>query len=97
MPSIRTIIIDDEPLARKRISILISDLKDFLLIDECNSGKDALKKIQEKKPDLIFLDIHLADGSSFEIFQLVDIKCPVIFSTAYDDYAIKAFKVNAVD
>ncbi|WP_298237515.1 response regulator [uncultured Algibacter sp.] len=99
MPSIRTLIIDDEPLARKRISILISDLKDFLLIDECSSGKEAVKKIQEKKPDLIFLDIQMKDMTGFDVLRQIDpaIRPLIIFITAFDVFALKAFDYFAFD
>ncbi|MBR9921283.1 MAG: response regulator transcription factor [Bacteroidetes bacterium] len=94
------LIVEDEQIAAKRLAKLIQEVEpNARILDTLDSIESTVNWFNkaEESPDLIFLDIHLADGSSFEIFQLVDVECPVIFSTAYDDYAIKAFKVNAID
>ncbi|MCB0705856.1 MAG: response regulator transcription factor [Saprospiraceae bacterium] len=96
----KILIVEDEPIAAKRLEKLIEEVEPnvqvLTILDSIESTVNWLQT-SPVYPDLMFLDIHLADGSSFEIFQMVEVKCPVIFSTAYDDYAIKAFKVNAID
>ena len=94
---IKIIIIDDESLARQITKNYLANRDDVEILSECSNGFDAIKKINELKPDLIFLDIQLSDGLSFEIFEKVDIKSAVIFTTAYDEYALRAFKLNSVD
>jgi len=93
------IIIEDEHLTAERIRILLEgidpDLKVTAILDSVKVAVQWLR--QHKVPDLIFMDIQLADGLSFEIFDQVKVICPVIFLTAYQEYAIKAFKVNSVD
>lgn len=93
------LIIEDELPAARRIAKLIKEVEsDAELvgpIDSVSASIDWLKN--NPHPDLILLDIHLGDGSSFEIFEEMEVNCPVIFTTAYDEYAIKAFKVNSVD
>jgi DNA-binding LytR/AlgR family response regulator len=95
----RIYLVEDEPLAFKRLSKLILELEPNWEIvghaDSVESAVDFLKKMPS--PDLIFMDIQLADGISFSIFESVEIKAPVIFTTAYDEYALKAFKVNSID
>ncbi len=95
---IKAIVIDDEPLA---ISLIRDYLRSFTaieLVKECRNGEDALKAIAEHKPDLIFLDIQMPKISGFEVLELLEEPLPlVIFSTAYDEYAVKAFEQNAVD
>lgn len=95
----KILIIEDEPAAARRIQKLISD------IDPSHEIAGVLSSIEASvewidgnpAPDLIMMDIHLADGSSFEIFEKTSIVSPVIFATAYDEYALKAFKVSAID
>ena len=94
---IRTILIDDEPLARDIVKHYLSDYKDIEIIAECNDGFEGLKAISSHKPDLIFLDIQMPKISGFEMLELVENKPAVIFTTAFDEFAIKAFEVNAVD
>lgn len=95
----RIIIIEDEWEAREHLSSLLSEIDPSIeiiaKIDTVHQAIHFFKK--EKNFDLIFMDIHLADGISFEIFKEVELKSPVIFTTAYDQYAIKAFKVNSID
>ncbi|WP_223549015.1 MULTISPECIES: LytTR family DNA-binding domain-containing protein [Aestuariivivens] len=96
---IKTIIIDDEFLARKRVSNLLNDIKDIEVIDECSSGKEAIAKINSIKPDLIFLDIKITDMTGFDILKEIDQNnMPlVIFITAFDEFALKAFDFFAFD
>lgn len=94
---IRTILIDDEPLARDIVKFYLSDHPEIEVIAECPDGFEGLKAITQHKPDLIFLDIQMPKISGFEMLELVEDKPAVIFTTAFDEYAIKAFEVNAVD
>jgi two-component system LytT family response regulator len=94
---IRTILIDDEPLARDIIKHYLSDFKQIEVIAECSDGFEGLKAITQLKPDLIFLDIQMPKITGFEMLELVENKPAVIFTTAFDEFAIKAFEVNAVD
>ena len=95
----KALIIEDEKAAVRNLMALLGEVDpDIEVIDVLDSITDSVEWFQSHPmPELIFLDIHLADGSAFEIFGHVDISCPVIFTTAYDEYALKAFKVNSVD
>jgi len=95
----KVLIIEDEIMAARRLKNLVTKINpDIEIVDQLDSIEGVLNWFQENElPDLIFMDIHLADGSSFEIFNHVNIEKPVIFTTAYDVYAIQAFQVNAVD
>ncbi len=93
----KVIIIDDEPLARMIVKEYLSELSDFELIAECNDGFEGVKKINELKPDLIFLDIQMPKINGFEMLEIISHVPKVIFTTAFDEYAIKAFESNAVD
>ena len=95
--NIKTIIIDDEPLARKRVVKLLEEYPEFKLIAECKNGSDALKAIKKYKPDLIFLDIQMPGIDGFEVVHESHYKPLVIFITAYENYALKAFDVKALD
>ena len=94
---IRTIIIDDESLARDLIKAYLQKFEDIEVIAECGDGFQGLKAIQEKKPDLIFLDIQMPKITGFEMLELLEEPPVIIFSTAFDQYAIKAFELNATD
>ncbi|QPH39742.1 LytR/AlgR family response regulator transcription factor [Pedobacter endophyticus] len=94
---IRTILIDDEPLARDIVKYYLADHPEIEVVAECCDGFEGLKAIHMHKPDLIFLDIQMPKISGFEMLELVEDKPAVIFTTAFDEYAIKAFEVNAVD
>ncbi|MFD2286820.1 response regulator [Pedobacter petrophilus] len=94
---IRTILIDDEPLARDIVKFYLNDYPEIEVVAECCDGFEGLKAITLHKPDLIFLDIQMPKISGFEMLELVDDQPAVIFTTAFDEYAIKAFEVNAVD
>ncbi len=93
------LIIEDEAPAYRRLQRLIeSNMPDAIIIDVFDTVKSAIDFFEkEKDPDLIFMDIQLADGLSFEIFDHVEITTPIIFTTAYDEYALKAFEVNSID
>lgn len=96
---IRALIIEDEQLIAKELQYKISTLADDIeIIQVLSSLKTAFKWFMENaESDLIFADIQLSDGISFEIFKRYDLKCPIIFTTAYDEYAIQTFKVNGID
>ncbi len=92
-----TIIVDDEPLARKMVKEYLQDFPELRIIGECRNGKQAVKAINEDKPDLVFLDIRMPGMDGFEVLEHIDPMPRIIFTTAYGDYALKAFEVNAVD
>jgi len=96
---ISTIIVDDEPLARRRIRKLLQKHDNFVIVDECKHGEAAVHSIIRHNPNLVFLDIQMPKLNGFEVIQAIGIeKMPaVIFVTAFDKYALKAFEVNAVD
>lgn len=94
---IKAIIIDDERLARSLVKEYLSNYADIEIITECNDGFEGLKAIQEHQPDLIFLDIQMPKINGFEMLELIDHPPAVIFTTAFDEYAIKAFDNHAVD
>lgn len=94
----KILIIEDEIAAARRLSKMIAaSLKDAEIEDVLDSVKSAVNRFKEQShPDLVFMDIHLADGNCFEIFERAEINCPIIFTTAYDTYAVRAFEVNAI-
>ncbi len=92
------LIIEDEVLAAKHLRHVIDEVGGINVIGQADSISEAVNWFGSNPlPDIVFMDIHLADGSAFEIFRHVEIKCPIVFTTAYDEYALKAFKVNSVD
>ena len=93
----KAIIVDDEYLGREIIKKYLSNNNEIEIIAECSNGFDAVKEITEKKPDLVFLDIQMPKLTGFEMLELLDEPPAIIFTTAFDNYAIKAFEVNAVD
>ena len=95
----KVLIIEDEPIAANRLVDLLKKYDEKIEISaKISSVKKSVKWFNENvEPDLVFMDIQLADGLSFDIFEQIKINCPIIFTTAYDEYAIKAFKVNSVD
>lgn len=97
MSKIRTLIIDDEHLAREIIRTFLAQDEEIEIIVECDNGFDGFKKINELKPDLVFLDIMMPKLTGFEMLELLEEPPVIVFSTAYDEYAIKAFEKNAVD
>lgn len=92
------LIIEDEKAAARNLKAVLKEISDPLEIaGETDSIVDTIQWLKSHPaPDLIFMDIHLADGSAFEIFEHIDITCPIIFTTAYDEYALRAFKVNSI-
>jgi two-component system LytT family response regulator len=94
---IKAILIDDEPLARSIVQEYIRNFPEIMIVQECNDGFEGVKAITQHKPDLIFLDIQMPKINGFEMLELVEDPPAVIFTTAFDEYAIKAFESNAVD
>ena len=93
------LIVEDEPRAASQLQNMLKTCDfDYQLLDIIDTVEDAVIWFQDNKtPDLVFMDIQLADGLSFEIFQTIDVDAPIIFTTAFDQYAIQAFKVNSID
>lgn len=94
---IRCIIVDDEPLAQDLLQDYLDDFPDLEVVGKFNDGFDAFKGIGALKPDLIFLDIEMPKITGFELMELLEEPPKIIFTTAYDNYAIKAFELQAVD
>lgn len=94
---IRVLIIDDEPLARSVVREYLQNLQQAQIVQECADGFEGLKAIQQLKPDLVFLDVQMPKINGFEMLELADDPPPVIFTTAFDEYAVKAFEAHAVD
>ncbi len=93
----KALIIDDERLARTELKRLLTPFKEIKVVGEAVNADDALEKIEELKPDLLFLDIQMPGKTGFEMLEELDSVPTVIFVTAYDEYAIKAFEYNALD
>jgi len=94
---IKALIIDDEPLARMLIAEYLAKHNNIHVVQECNDGFEGLKAIQNHEPDLVFLDIQMPKITGFEMLELLDNPPSIIFTTAFDEYAIKAFEANAID
>ena len=99
MDKIRTLIVDDERLSRKRIRDLLFEEADCDLIGECSNGIEAIELIRREKPDLLFLDVQMPQLDGFQVLEAVSgLNTPaVVFVTAYDEYAVRAFEVHALD
>lgn len=95
----KALIIEDEKAAVRNLKALLTDVEpDMDIIAVTDSIIETIEWFKNNPvPDLVFMDIHLADGSAFEIFEHISVPCPIIFTTAYDEYAMKAFKVNSID
>ncbi len=93
----KVLIIDDEPLARTVIKEYLQSYNDITLLSECNDGFEGIKAIQELQPDLIFLDIQMPRINGFEMLELIENPPQVIFTTAFEEYALKAFETHAID
>jgi two-component system, LytTR family, response regulator len=96
---IKTIIVDDEPLARRNLRLLLEQDSQIEIIGECRNGKEAVKAIESSHPDLIFLDIQMPEMDGFDVLEQVgaDQVHAIVFVTAFDQYALKAFSVHALD
>ena len=94
----KALIIEDEILASKHLLNVLEEIEDISVITVLESITQTVDWfVKNPQPDIVFMDIHLSDGSAFEIFKHIKITCPIIFTTAYDEYALKAFKVNSID
>lgn len=96
-PTLRVIVVDDEELARGILREFLSQHDDIEIVAECGNGFEAVKKVMELKPDLILLDVQMPKLDGFDVLELLGGDVPVIFATAYDSFAIRAFDVHAVD
>ena len=96
---IRALIVDDEPLARQRVRLLLGEEPDVEIIGECGDGFEAVDQIRATKPDLVFLDVQMPDKDGFEVLRQVPqaLLPVVVFTTAYDQHALRAFEVRALD
>ena len=97
METIRAIIVDDEELARSIIREYLSDRPGIQIVAECSNGFEAVKAATDLKPNLLFLDVQMPKLNGFEVLELLEADMTVIFITAYEQYAVKAFEVHAVD
>jgi two-component system LytT family response regulator len=97
--TLRLLVVDDEPLARERITTLLASEKDCAVVGECRDGREAVEAIERLSPDVVFLDVQMPEVDGFEVLREVGVDAvpAVIFVTAYDQYALKAFEVHAVD
>ena len=93
----KAIIIDDERLARTELRKLLQDYPEIEIVDEASNADEGLQKIENHNPDLVFLDIQMPGKTGFDMLSELDHAPQVIFTTAYDEYALKAFEVNALD
>jgi two-component system, LytTR family, response regulator len=94
---IKTLIVEDEKLAREIVKNYLRKFDNIDVVGECSNGFDALKQINEQKPDIVFLDIQMPKLTGFEMLEVLENPPVIIFTTAYDQYALKAFEVNATD
>jgi two-component system LytT family response regulator len=97
MKAIRTIIIDDERLAREELKSLLADFIEIDIIDEAQNGEEGIEKILQHQPDLIFLDVSMPGMTGFEMLKQLEDVPQVVFITAYDEHALKAFELQAID
>ncbi len=96
---IRALIVDDEPLTRERIRTLLAEHRDVEVIGECRDGQEAVNAILAEHPDLVFLDVQMPELDGFEVIKALSAEDlpAIVFVTAFDEYAIRAFEVNAID
>src|ERR1700730_4582262 len=96
---IRTVVVDDEPLARTNISVMLKHDPEIEIVRECGSGMEALSEIRNTNPDLVFLDVQMPECDGFDVLELLGRALPpaVVFVTAYDQYALRAFEAGALD
>lgn len=91
------LLIDDEPLARSILKEMLQEIEGIEIVGECSNGFEGVKSIQALQPDIVFLDVQMPKINGFEMLELLDEKPNVIFITAFDEYAVQAFEVNAID
>ena len=98
-PRIRTLIVDDEPLARSNLAVLLRPDSEVEIVGECGSGEEALAAIRGEKPDLVFLDVQMPECDGFDVLEMLgsDLTPAIVFVTAYDQYALQAFEAGALD
>ena len=96
---IRALIVDDEPLARSNVAVLLRQDPEIAIVGECGSGMEALSEIRVGKPDLLFLDVQMPECDGFDVLEMLgsDLPAAIIFVTAYDQYALRAFETGALD
>jgi two-component system LytT family response regulator len=94
---IRVLIVDDEELARRVLREFLADHADVTIVGECANGFEAVKAVSELSPDLLLLDVRMPKLDGFEVLELIERPVPVVFVTAFDDHALRAFEVHAVD
>jgi two-component system, LytTR family, response regulator len=99
LSDIRALVVDDEPLARTNLTVLLRLDPEIEIVGECSSGKEALSKIHEKKPELVFLDVQMPECDGFDVLEFLGSSRPpaLVFVTAYDRYALRAFEAGALD
>lgn len=97
MKTFKTVIVDDERLAREEVKRALKPYKEFHLVGEASNVNEAIEVIEAKEPDIIFLDIHMPEKSGFDLLEELGAVPEVVFTTAYDQYAVKAFELNALD
>jgi two-component system LytT family response regulator len=97
--SIRAIVVDDEPLSRSNLTTLLRRDAEIDIVAECSTGYEALEKIRNTKPDLVFLDVEMPECDGFDVLEMLgsDLPAAVVFVTAYDKYAVRAFEAGALD
>lgn len=96
---IRAVVVDDEPMARANLKVLLARDSDVKLVSECGSGVEALREIRSKRPDLVFLDVQMPECDGFDVLEQLGANLPpaLVFVTAYDQYALQAFEAGALD
>jgi len=96
---LRTLVVDDEPLARRNLTVLLQRDPDVATVAECGSGAEAIDEIRSSRPDLVFLDVQMPERDGFDVLELLGSDQPpvVVFVTAHDDYALRAFEAGALD
>jgi two-component system LytT family response regulator len=97
--SIRTLIVDDEPLARSNLTVLLRADREITIVGECGSGREAFTAIRSAEPDLLFLDVQMPEVDGFDVLEMLggDLPPAIVFVTAYDQYALRAFEAGALD
>ena len=98
-PTLRALVVDDEPLARRNLTVLLQADPDIAEVTECDGGAAAIEQIRKSPPDLLFLDIQMPEVDGFDVLEMLGGEMPraVIFATAYDEYALRAFEAGALD